>query len=293
MRNFNDYFPEQDETFDKEAWAKEKQAARDGVYKLAADTAVGICKSGKKYRSYLDVQAVFPGKSVNNALLILAQNKDARQIGTRDFWRDQGLYVKREEMQNAIRILEANGTYDREDGTTGTSVDVFKVYDISQTNARARVQKPVAYDDRVLMNALIYNRPVQIISVDELPDNAGALYDHEQTAIFIKRGLPADELFCALSKELAHAEIAAVDPEYTREGADFKARSVSYMLGKQYGRDVSGYTFTDIPEVLRDGDPQLIRDELADTREVASLISARMSRSLNRDKTPRSQEKER
>ena len=26
MRNFNDYFPEQDETFDKEAWAKEKQA---------------------------------------------------------------------------------------------------------------------------------------------------------------------------------------------------------------------------------------------------------------------------
>ena len=65
------------------------------------------------------------------------------------------------------------------------------------------------------------------------------------------------------------------------------------MLGKQYGRDVSGYTFTDIPEVLRDGDPQLIRDELADTREVASLISARMSRSLNRDKTPRSQEKER
>ena len=151
----------------------------------------------------------------------------------------------------------------------------------------------MAYDDRVLMNALIYNRPVQIISVDELPDNAGALYDHEQTAIFVKRGLPADELFCALSKELAHAEIAAVDPEYTREGADFKARSVSYMLGKQYGRDVSGYTFTDIPEVLRDGDPQLIRDELADTREVASLISARMSRSLNRDKTPRSQEKER
>ena len=103
MRNFNDYFPEQDETFDKEAWAKEKQAARDGVYKLAADTAVGICKSGKKYRSYLDVQAAFPGKSVNNALLILAQNKDARQIGTRDFWRDQGLYVKREEMQRTAR----------------------------------------------------------------------------------------------------------------------------------------------------------------------------------------------
>lgn len=141
MRNFNDYFPEQDETFDKEAWAKEKQAARDEVYKLAADTAVSISKSGKKYRSYLDVQAAFPGKSVNNALLILAQNKDARQIGTRDFWRDQGLYVKREEMQNAIRILEANGTYPREDGTTGTSVDVFKVYDISQTNARERVQK--------------------------------------------------------------------------------------------------------------------------------------------------------
>ena len=225
MSNYDDIFEPapQAEDFDKEAWAAKKKAERDEVYALADATAGEICTDGDKFRDYLDVQANFRHYSATNALLILASKPDARRLGDKDFWRDQGVYIKRQEFIRPIKIVESNGEYTRDDGSIGVSYNIKRVYDISQTTARMKTQPPISHDTRALLGALIYKKPVPIQSVDKLPDGLSALYDHEQEAIFVCRGMEANDLFCEVSKALAQAELAQTSEEYTPENASFKA----------------------------------------------------------------------
>ena len=256
-------------------------------------TAEAVCADGGKFREYLDVQAAFRNYSATNALLILATKPDARRLGDKDFWRDQGVYIKRQEFGRPIKIVESNGEYTRDDGSIGVSYNIKRVYDISQTTARTRAPQAVSHDARALLNALIYKRPAPVQSVDELPNGMNAVYDREQNTIFVRRGLSANDLFCGLSKALAQAELARTGEEYTEENAGFKAQCVSYILGKEFGVDVSGYAFEAPADFLRTDDPQEIRAELSEIRDTAYDISARMARSLEQNKAPRQSEQER
>ena len=274
MSNFDDIFesaPQTDE-FDKEAWAAKKKAERDEVYALADATAEAVCADGGKFRDYLDVQAAFRNYSATNALLILATKPDARRLGDKDFWRDQGVYIKRQEFSRPIKIVESNGEYTRDDGSIGVSYNIKRVYDISQTTARTRAPQAVSHDARALLNALIYKRPAPVQSVDELPNGMDAVYDREQNAVFVRRGLSANDLFCGLSKALAQAELARTGEEYTEENAGFKAQCVSYILGKEFGVDVTGYAFEAPADFLRTDDPQTIRTELTDIYQNFNLF---------------------
>lgn len=254
---------------------------------------VVYCALRGKFRDYLDVQAAFRNYSATNALLILATKPDARRLGDKDFWRDQGVYIKRQEFGRPIKIVESNGEYTRDDGSIGVSYNIKRVYDISQTTARTRTPQAVSHDARALLNALIYKRPTPVQSVDELPNGIDAVYDHEQNAVFVRRGLSANDLFCGLSKALAQAELARTGEEYTEENTGFKAQCVSYILGKEFGVEVSGYAFETPADFLRTDDPQTIRAELTDIRDTAYDISARMMRSLEQSKAPRLSEQER
>ena len=284
MSNFDDIFEPapQAEDFDKEAWAAKKKAERDERYATADATAEEICTDGGKFRDYLDVQAKFHRYSATNALLILHDNKNASKLGDKDFWRDQGVYIKRQEFGRPIKIVESNGEYTRDDGSIGVSYNIKRVYDISQTTARTRAPQAVSHDARALLNALIYKRPAPVQSVDELPNGMDAVYDREQNTVFVRRGLSANDLFCGLSKALVQAELARTGEEYTEENAGFKAKCVSYILGKEFGIDVSGYAFDAPADFLRTDDPQTIRAELTDIRDTAYDISARMMRSLEK-----------
>ncbi len=299
MNSFDDIFEPapQSEEFDKEAWAAQKKAERDEVYALADATAEEVCKDSGKFRDYLDVQANFRHYSATNALLILAFNKDARKLGDKDYWRDQGVYIKRQEFGRPIKIIESNGEYTRDDGSIGVSYNIKKVYDISQTTSRIKAQPPVSYDERALLNALIYKHPVPIQSVDDLPDDMGALYDHDQKAIFVCRGMGASDLFYEVAKALAHAELAMTSEDYSYSNADFKAHCVSYILCKEFGIETDNLSFSpadfDIPKELSEAEPQEIRTELAEIRDTAYDISARMARSLEQNKAPRYKEQER
>lgn len=188
-------------------------------------------------------------------------------------------------------FLKSAGSYA---ATKDTERDNIKhVYDISQTTSRMRAQPPVSHDARALLGALIYKKPVPIQSVDELPDGLGALYDHEQEAIFVCRGMEANDLFCEVSKALAQAELAQTGEEYDPQTASFKAHCVSYILGKEFGVDVSDYSFENPADFLRTDDPQEIRTELSEIRDTAYDISARMARALEKEKSPRHTEQER
>ena len=153
MSNFDDIFEGQssgyrreDKPFDKEAWAAKKQAERKEVYALADSTAEAIKGDGNKFRDYLDVQSRFDRYSATNALLILAQMPQATQLKDFDGWKDAGASVQKK--ATSIRILEPGKEYDRTDGGTGTSYDVKRVFDVSQTRGRVRPAPAVKLDDR-------------------------------------------------------------------------------------------------------------------------------------------------
>ena len=85
-----------------------------------------------------------------------------------------------------------------------------RVFDVSQTRGRVRPAPAVKLDDRVLLKALISRTPVPIQTVDALPNNAGALYDHDQQVVFVVRNMGAEDIFRSVSKELAHVELAGM-----------------------------------------------------------------------------------
>ena len=290
MSNFDDIFSGQgekprwnDQPFDKEAWAAKKQEERKELYALADSTAAEISKDGDKYRQYLDVQSRFSRYTPTNALLILAQMPEATQLKDFDGWKEAGVSVQRK--PRSVKILEPGKEYDREDGTRGTSFEVKRVYDVSQTRGRVRSAPVAKLDDRVLLKALIHRTPV--------PNNMGALYDHNQQVIFVCRGMGAEDIFHSVSKELAHAEIAGVRQDYNRSDAAFQAYSASYLLCKRYGVDVSDYNFSRLPASFRECSPQQVRETLTEIRDTANQISTRMYRALEQNRTPKAKEQER
>lgn len=298
MDNFDDIFegsaPQKTQTnqpFDKAAWAEKKQAERQALYELADTTALSVGGDGGKFREYLDIQARFHRYSVTNTLLVMAQKPETTQLKDFDGWKEAGASIKHQ--QKGISILEPGKEYQREDGSVGTAYNVKKVFDISQTTARNKVQPTVALEDRLLLKALISHPPVPMQTVDELPGHMGALYDHDQQVIFVRRGMDAADIFRSVSMELAHAEIAAKGKDYTRESAAFAAYSASYLLCQEYGVDASGYDFSRLPDSIRESDAQGVRAALSEIRDTAGTISGRMSRVLEQNRQPKSKEQER
>lgn len=298
MSNFDDLFAAQGsqpypdgQPFDKDAWAEKKKAERQTVFDLADSTAEAVSADGGRFREYLDVQARFDRYSATNALLILAQMPQATQVRDYDGWKDSGVSVKRH--PKAISILEPGDEYQREDGSIGTYYNVKKVYDVSQTTARNKAQPAVSMDERLLLKALIHRPPVPMQMADDLSGHMGAYYDHDQQVIFVRRGMEASDIFRSVSKELAHAQIAAAGGDYSRQDAAFAAYSASYLLCRKYGIDASGYDFRQLPDSFREGDAQSVRAALTEIRDTAGEISRRMARVLEQSRQPKSKEQER
>lgn len=295
MSNFDDLFasPSQwaDKPFDKEAWAAKKQEERKELYDLADTTAVEISTDGEKFQKYLDVQARFDRYSPTNALLIYAQMPEATQLKDFDGWKDAGVSVQRK--PKSVKILEPGKEYQREDGTRGTSFEVKRVFDVSQVKGRLRSAPGVKYDDRALLKALIHRSPVPIQTVESLPNNMGALYDHDQQVIFVCRGMGAEDIFRSVSKELCHAEIAGTRENYNRNDAAFAAYGASYLLCRKYGVDVADYDFSRLPASIREQDARGVRDSLTEIRDTANQVSSRMYRALEQSRSPKNKEQER
>ena len=108
---------------------------------MSEQMTAAVATDGQSFQQYLDVQSRFDRYTANNALLIMAQKPEAQKIGDYGYWRDQGAYVKRQERNSPILIMEPGKEYEREDGSTGTYYNAKKVYYISQTTAGGKIQQ--------------------------------------------------------------------------------------------------------------------------------------------------------
>lgn len=284
---------EQHKPFEKQKWAEEKQQTRKYVYDLIDSTAESVYKDSQKFRTYLDVQSRFDRYSIGNALLVTAQKPKATQLKDFNAWKDAGTPVKKEE--TSMFILEPGEKYTREDGSIGVSMNVKRVFDISQTSAEPTKEEVTLIDERLLMKALISRVPVDIEPVDEMPNPQShdeALFDAQRQTIYVRRNLDTPQLFRALAREIALSDFAAEMPEYARSSKHFKAVCVSYILCNRFGVETKDMIIR-LPASFANKTAQDIREDLTEIRSEANSMLARMSRTLEQNKSNRANDKER
>ena len=268
------------------AFIAESKNNRNRCYELSEQITAEVATDSKAFRQYLDVQSRFDRYTANNALLIMAQRPDAQRLGDYGYWRDQGAYVKRAEKKNPVLIMEPGKEYEREDGSIGTYYNAKKLYDISQTNMTEKAQPQTEVDERQLIRALVSNPPVNIVAAepDRMPEDKGALFEPEESCIYVRKGMDATEIFRSLTPELVLAGFAEDDKNYDRNEDAFHAYCASYMLCKKYGIDTRGYDFTHAPEFFEGMEPQEVRGELSKARDAANTISSRMAKVLDQNR---------
>ena len=307
MNNFDDLFEQrpqaeaapqkqksQKERPKRQWWQVKEEKHRKEAY-ATLDKIFGEFSEGTgSMEAYLDVQSRFPFHSARNALLIEAKCPHAERIHDEKGWKDMGVTVLEEEKRLPIIILEPGKAYRREDGSVGQNFYAKEVYDISQTTARDQVQPQVRYDDRLLLKGLIASSPVPIRAVEELPQGRGAMYDPEQSAILVKKGMDAPDIFRCVSLEAANVQLAQSHEGYSREAEGYKAYAVSYMLCQRYGVDVKGYDISRLNGVLQGQDPrEEVPAALTDMRDTFKEMNGRMARAMGLTRASRQKEQER
>ena len=307
MNNFDDLFEQrpqaeaapqkqksQKERPKRQWWQVKEEKHRKEAY-ATLDKIFGEFSEGTgSMEAYLDVQSRFPFHSARNALLIEAKCPHAERIHDEKGWKDMGVTVLEEEKRLPIIILEPGKAYRREDGSVGQNFYAKEVYDISQTTARDEAQPQVSYDDRLLLKGLIASSPVPIRAVEELPQGRGAVYDPEQNAILVKKGMDAPDIFRCVSLEAANVQLAQSHEGYSREAKGYKAYAVSYMLCQRYGVDVKGYDISRLDGVLQGQDPrEEVPAALTDMRDTFKEMNGRMARAMGLTRTSRQKEQER
>ena len=307
MNNFDDLFEQrpqaeaapqkqksQKERPKRQWWQVKEEKHRKEAY-ATLDKIFGEFSEGTgSMEAYLDVQSRFPFHSARNALLIEAKCPHAERIHDEKGWKDMGVTVLEEEKRLPIIILEPGKAYRREDGSVGQNFYAKEVYDISQTTARDEAQPQVSYDDRLLLKGLIASSPVRIRAVEELPQGRGAVYDPEQNAILVKKGMDAPDIFRCVSLEAANVQLAQSHEGYSREAEGYKAYAVSYMLCQRYGVDVKGYDISRLDGVLQGQDPrEEVPAALTDMRDTFKEMNGRMARAMGLTRTSRQKEQER
>lgn len=307
MNNFDDLFEQQPqaeaapqkqesrkERPKRQWWQVKEEKQRKEAY-ATLDKIFGEFSEGAgSMEAYLDVQSRFPFHSARNALLIGEQCPDAVRVGGYKEWHSQGIEILEDEKRLPIVILEPGKAYRREDGSVGQNFYAKEVYDISQTTARDEAQPQVSYDDRLLLKGLIASSPVPIRAVEELPQGRGAVYDPEQNAILVKKGMDAPDIFRCVSLEAANVQLAQSHEGYSREAEGYKAYAVSYMLCQRYGVDVKGYDISRLDGVLQGQDPrEEVPAALTDMRDTFKEMNGRIARAMGLTRASRQKEQER
>lgn len=271
--------------FNVEEWKVKKQEEKKQTYELLDNATNEVKNDINKFRTYLDVQSKFDRYSVGNCLLIMKQHPTARIIKELNDWKKiPNVFIKKNPLY--IKILEPNGEYQKQDGSIGTSYNVKKLLDISQTNVKD--DNNIKYDDRILLKAIIKSSDVDMKVVEEL--SSLTKYDKEQNIISIKRGASGDEFFQSLIYDITKSK---TNPTDNKGLDDLKCLGISYMICKKYNIDVSNYSFSNNAYDLKNMSLLDIRNYLDDMRLSMQGMNSIISQNLEMPKANRNKDYER
>ena len=271
--------------FNVDEWKAKKQEEKKETYELLDNATDEVKNDIYKFRTYLDIQSKFDRYSVGNCLLIMKQQPTARLIKELNDWKKiPNVFIKKNPLY--IKILEPNGEYQKQDGSIGTSYNVKKLLDISQTNVKDN--NNIKYDDRELLKAILKSSDVNMKLVEEL--SGLSKFDKEQNVIFIKRGANGDARFQSLIYEIAKSKNSPTDNKVLD---DLKCLGISYMICKRYNIDISNYSFPNNTYDLKNMDLLDVRNYLDDMRLSMQGMNNIISQNLETPKINRNKDYER
>ena len=270
MENYDNLFEQQPEQmkqpFDREVWAQQKREQRQELYNLIEEMSEKTLTDPSALSDYLNMQARLGKTSVANTLLMIAQKPNATFISGFDDWQKRGRSVKRGE--KAALVLEANGEYERPDGTMGVNFDVKRVFDISQTYGKP-IRERTAPPIKTALKAITTNVPVPVKLSEGISQSVGAMYSEKDNTVYVARGVEGNELFFALSRELARAH----------SGSDtFVCDCAANIACLRYG--VPAKYCDRIPDEIAALESREKRSALNIVRDAACEIAERVDRNL-------------
>jgi len=292
MANRNNRQNHQREQISPQEWAEKKQLEKEAVYQMIDSTAEEISENPDKLKAFLDVQARMDRYSSANALLIYSQLPEATRLKDFTGWGEDNVRVKKG--AKSISILEPV-EYTKNDGSTGISYNVKKMFDVSQTNGKRQPAPTLNRDPQELVAVMIDTSPVEVEIVDEMPQpNMGAFYKNEDQTLYVKRGFGDGVLLCQnITQELAFAQLSIQSDSYNRREMGFKAMCVGYMVCKKLGIDTKSFAVNRMPSDWKDMDAKAVRSELSQMRSALGEIHSRVSDELYRQQQARSKDRER
>lgn len=276
MENYDSLIQgQQQSTFDREEWVQHKQQERRRLFDTIEEMADKTLTEPEALTDYLTMQSRLGKTSVGNTLLVISQRPDATYVSDYDDWQKKGRSVSKGE--KALLVLEADGEYTREDGSSGVSFKVKRVFDVSQTYGQPLRQKAIV-PTKSLLRALITDTSVPVKLSDNVSREIGALYSHEEKTIYVARGLEGNSLFRFISCELAHAEMNGNDPQLSC----FVSSCSANIVCKRYGVDIPENDY--IHENISNLSVQDKRNILGKIREIACDMSERIDKNISAER---------
>ena len=262
----------------KEEYAALKKQEREETGMQIDGQAQSVFKDGASLQKFLDfMTGQYNMPKVPNLLLLYSQNPEVKLVKSFDEWKHDRRSL-RTGVHGYTYIIDTK--YEK-DGEMRSGYAISKGYDITQTKGRPLEERPQR-DIHTLLEAVLKNQNIRLQIADNLPDKIQAQYIPNQRTIYIRNGMSEITTFHAINRELACAALDQHDGNYARNRVNAQAFCATYILGKRYGVDVSGFDLEKVAGIQEHGqkDPQELRLFLNDVRTAAYGIRGHIERNL-------------
>lgn len=262
----------------KEEYAALKKQEREETWMQIDGQAQSVFKDGASLQKFLDfMTGQYNMPKVPNLLLLYSQNPEVKLVKSFDEWKHDRRSL-RTGVHGYTYIIDTK--YEK-DGEMRSGYAISKGYDITQTKGRPLEERPQR-DIHTLLEAVLKNQNIRLQIADNLPDKNQAQYIPNQRTIYIRNGMSEITTFHAINRELACAALDQHDGNYARNRVNAQAFCATYILGKRYGVDVSGFDLEKVAGIQEHGqkDPQELRLFLNDVRTAAYGIRGHIERNL-------------
>ena len=257
----------------KEEYAAMKKQEREDMWMQIDAQAQEVFRDGESLQKFLD----FMGGQYNRYTYRYSQNPELHLVRSREEWRRENRYPQ-PDAKSYTYIIQTE--YEK-DGVTRQGYTVGKGYDVSETAGKPLEDRP-KQTIQTLLGAVLKNQDVRLQIPEQIPEGVQAQYIPKQRTIYIRNGMPEVTTFHAVNRELACARLDQHDGNYRREKVNAQAYCATYVVGKYYGIDVSGFNLGAVAGMQENGqkDPQELRGFLNDVRNAAYSIRGHINREL-------------
>lgn len=272
--------------------AEDRHAEAEALHASIVEQVQQLADSGQ-WRAFLEFARSFHSYSLNNLLLILAQNPSATMVAGFRQWQAKGRQVRKgEKSMKIFGYREKKATRDEDqrevdenDERVALYFPTLSVFDIAQTDpiqgAAPLPENPsrrlAGDDDHGVIAPLTEHLEANGWSIYRAPlASASGYTDPELRRVTLAENLAGEPAAKTLVHETAHIELRHIDDlnEYraNRGQMEVEAESVAYIVAGLRGFDTSTYSIGYIAGWAEE-DTTIIRDTAARVLRAAHTIA--------------------